>query len=138
MHHRAGLASFTDGSAPEFALTRGLAGDGRAQRAAFAKAVLSRPPAHTPGDTFEYSNAGYGVAGAIAERAGLTPDEVRLVADRLEADEDAALDDRDHELGEEPSRTRTAHKQGKRDRATGRAGRPQNESSQARFLRRSH
>ena len=70
MHHRAGLASFTDGSAPEFALTRGLAGDGRAQRAAFAKAVLSRPPAHTPGDTFEYSNAGYGVAGAIAERAG--------------------------------------------------------------------
>lgn len=70
MHHRAGVPSFTDGSAAEFALTRGLAGDARAQRAAFARAVLSRPPASVPDAAFTYSNGGYGIAAAIAERAG--------------------------------------------------------------------
>lgn len=49
------------------------AGDGspREQRATFAKRMLANPPARPPGK-FEYSNSGYGVVGAIIERAANT------------------------------------------------------------------
>ncbi len=37
------------------------------QRATLAQAVLARAPVHTPGGTYLYSNAGYAIAGYIAE-----------------------------------------------------------------------
>ncbi len=40
----------------------------REQRAAFARAHLTAPPAYPPGTRTEYSNAGYGIVGAILER----------------------------------------------------------------------
>jgi CubicO group peptidase (beta-lactamase class C family) len=39
------------------------------QRLALVAGVTSKPPVHEPGSTFEYSNAGYAIAGAMAERA---------------------------------------------------------------------
>jgi len=45
----------------------------REQRAHFAKAHLTQPPAHRPGTKFLYANAGYGILGAIAERITDTP-----------------------------------------------------------------
>lgn len=37
------------------------------------EAVCSRPPVHEPGSTFLYSNAGFAIAGAMAERAAGLP-----------------------------------------------------------------
>ena len=45
-----------------------VAGPVREQRAAFARMLLSRPPAEAPGK-FAYSNVGYGLLGAIIECA---------------------------------------------------------------------
>lgn len=44
-------------------------GTPREQRAAFARALLAAAPAKPPGK-FDYSNSGYGLLGAILERAG--------------------------------------------------------------------
>jgi CubicO group peptidase (beta-lactamase class C family) len=40
----------------------------REQRIAFARAHLAAPPAHPPGSRYVYSNAGYGIVGAVLER----------------------------------------------------------------------
>ncbi len=57
----------------------GEAGDGtpRAQRAKFAAQLLATPPARAPGK-FAYSNSGYGLLGAIIERAANRSYEVLL------------------------------------------------------------
>lgn len=70
LRHRAGLAAFTAGNSPDFEMLKGLPGkDVREQRSAFVGALLSMAPV-TPPDTKEfYSNAGYAVAAAAAERA---------------------------------------------------------------------
>lgn len=41
--------------------------------------VLAQPLVRKPGEGFEYSNEGYSLAGAIVERAGLTPGGGRFV-----------------------------------------------------------
>jgi len=50
----------------------------REQRAAFARAHLTLPPAYKPGTKYQYANAGYGVLGAIAERVTDTPYETLM------------------------------------------------------------
>lgn len=64
--HRAGIQPFTAGA--EFSALPPFEGSPREQRAAFAAWLLGRPPHGTQG-TYEYSNAGYGLAAAIAEAA---------------------------------------------------------------------
>jgi CubicO group peptidase (beta-lactamase class C family) len=41
---------------------------GREQRRMLVEGVVSRPPVHAPGTKYLYSNAGYAIAGAMAER----------------------------------------------------------------------
>lgn len=67
--HRAGVPSFTAGNAPESALLRNLTGTSTEQRAEFLKRVTLKPPQFEPGSTMMYSNGGYGLAAAMAERA---------------------------------------------------------------------
>jgi CubicO group peptidase (beta-lactamase class C family) len=50
----------------------------REQRAHFAKAHLTQPPAYKPGTKYQYANAGYGILGAIAERVTDTPYEMLM------------------------------------------------------------
>jgi CubicO group peptidase (beta-lactamase class C family) len=58
------------------------AGTGPEQRRDLAEGVLARPPVHAPGSRFLYSNAGFALAGAMAERkAGVSWED--LVRDRL-------------------------------------------------------
>jgi len=52
--------------------------DAREQRAHFARAHLTLAPLHKPGTQYAYANAGYGIAGAIAERATDTPYEALM------------------------------------------------------------
>jgi len=47
-------------------------GTPREGRMLLAKGLLARPPAHTPGTTFEYSNAGTALAGLMAETVTAT------------------------------------------------------------------
>ncbi|MHC5114666.1 MAG: serine hydrolase domain-containing protein [Planctomycetota bacterium] len=65
LRHRAGLQTYH--AADD--LRRLLAFDGTAteQRARLAATVLSAPPVAPPGEAMRYSNAGYGIAGYIAE-----------------------------------------------------------------------
>lgn len=65
LQHRSGLPAFA--SLEDFATVPAFPGDGPAQREAFASWILVQPPAVTRGD-FLYSNAGYAIAAAIAER----------------------------------------------------------------------
>jgi len=67
LSHTAGLAPLTDPrELPAFFEAIRGKGDIKAQRAAVARAYLSRPPASKAG-AFAYSNIGYVIAGAIAE-----------------------------------------------------------------------
>jgi CubicO group peptidase (beta-lactamase class C family) len=67
--HRSGLPDDRTPDAVFFKL-RGLSGEMRAQRRKLVEIVLSeRQPKAKPGAAFEYSNAGYAIAGAMAEQA---------------------------------------------------------------------
>jgi CubicO group peptidase (beta-lactamase class C family) len=66
--HRSGLPAYDDLSAPEFRQLRSFAGTPAEQRRDFALWVLSHKPAVAPHKTRLYSNAGYAVAAAMAER----------------------------------------------------------------------
>ena len=61
LSHRSGLKAF-----PDLALYGGA--DGAKERLRLVKDELSRVPTHKPGRQFEYSNLGYCIAGAVAER----------------------------------------------------------------------
>ncbi len=50
----------------------------REQRARFARAHLTQPPAYKPGTKFQYANAGYGIVGAVVERVTETPYETLM------------------------------------------------------------
>ncbi len=69
LSHMAGLPGLTDGKelAAYFAVIKGIK-DLKAQRAALVRSYLSRPPALKPGTQFQYSNLGFIIAGAAAER----------------------------------------------------------------------
>ncbi len=74
LRHRAGLPQFTAGNSPDFDLLKGLPGDTvRDQRAAFVEKLLALGPVLPPDTKQFYSNAGYAVAAAIAERAAGRP-----------------------------------------------------------------
>ena len=70
--HRAGLIKDWPKSA-SFRDVHDLPGPPRKQREAFVAMVLRRPPVARPGEEFHYSNAGYTVAAAFAERAADAP-----------------------------------------------------------------
>lgn len=64
--HRSGLALFVAGK--ELLSANQYAGTPSEQRLALARDLLTKPPRFQVG-SFHYSNAGYGIAGAIIERA---------------------------------------------------------------------
>jgi len=72
LSHRAGVASMTAGFAPvqgkELARICKMKSPAQ-QRKRVTEIVLTQPPVHKPGEKFEYSNAGFTIAGVIAERA---------------------------------------------------------------------
>lgn len=81
IQHRAGIQPFTDGremhGLPEFP------SEAPAMRQAFAEHVLSGKPHGKPG-VFEYSNAGYGIAAAMAETATGIPYDELMQAELLQ------------------------------------------------------
>jgi CubicO group peptidase (beta-lactamase class C family) len=66
--HTAGVSSATVGSEPGYDLLRSLNGSPQEQREAMVVSLLQLEPVAAPG-SFSYSNAGYGMAAAMAERA---------------------------------------------------------------------
>ncbi|MEL6956545.1 MAG: serine hydrolase domain-containing protein [Pseudomonadota bacterium] len=67
------LFTHTSGLAPNIAMSKFLtferiSEDARGERLDYARHMLTRPPAGTPGEDFAYSNAGYVVAGAMLEQ----------------------------------------------------------------------
>ena len=69
LNHHAGLPAFEDDKAPEWkAWIANGATPGRQPLERFSQWILARPPAAPPGTKFLYSNAGYSVAAAIAEK----------------------------------------------------------------------
>jgi CubicO group peptidase (beta-lactamase class C family) len=70
LSHRAGVAPMTNGFSPvgDEELRQILAiNSPSAQRRRVMEIVLCQPPIHKPGDKYEYSNAGFTIAGVIAE-----------------------------------------------------------------------
>ena len=68
LQHRGGLPAYTDGRPPGHDPDKRYSGSPTEQRAAFLADVLALPPVGTPGQTTLYSNAGYALAGFVAER----------------------------------------------------------------------
>ena len=64
LQHRSGLAAFESGE--ELLSAAAFGTEGRAARLALTKSLLAQAPAFAVG-SFNYSNAGYGVAGAMLE-----------------------------------------------------------------------
>ncbi len=72
LHHRAGLPSVLDPGDDDDRRWKNRDGSERDRRAAFLADILRREPASTPGEKFAYSNAGYVLAGHVAERVART------------------------------------------------------------------
>ena len=68
LSHRAGVAANVPPGVP-FGRLWTLPGEPPEQRRAYAKLLLAVPPRSKPGSKYLYSNAGYAIAAAIAERA---------------------------------------------------------------------
>jgi len=78
--HRGGIAAFTDDD--EMTPVPSFNGSARDRRLAFAGWLLAQEPSATPIADFFYSNAGYAIAAAMAERAADRPWE-DLMRERL-------------------------------------------------------
>ena len=70
--HRAGIAAMT-GPDPLFVKYAGQSGTPHALRAAFTQELLSAPPSDPPRGALVYSNAGFVVAGHVAEAVARKP-----------------------------------------------------------------
>ncbi len=81
LQHRGGVPAFE--TLEDFAALPTFAGTDVEQRRAFVRWLVTRPPAVTPG-TYLYSNAGYGVAAAIAEAAAGSTWEQLLTSELLD------------------------------------------------------
>jgi len=68
LSHHAGISKFEDTDAADFKAIPRLSGTPMERRAAFASWLLRRKPAGAVGTTGLYSNGGYAIAGAVAER----------------------------------------------------------------------
>ena len=70
LSHHAGLPPSKESwpAGKTFSDMHELPGSPRAQRLAYIKMMLCQPPKNTPGTEYLYSNAGYSIAGAMAER----------------------------------------------------------------------
>lgn len=68
LSHHAGLPAYNDDESPEFREVRKLAGTPSEQRREFARRALRHKPAVPPRSQQLYSNGGYAIAGAMAER----------------------------------------------------------------------
>ncbi|MEW4569068.1 serine hydrolase domain-containing protein [Tautonia sp. JC769] len=71
--HRAGFSGETAAPGLSLLAMKASSASLTAQRTDYLRRVLAEAPASRPGTTFEYSNRGYIVAGAIAERLGKAP-----------------------------------------------------------------
>lgn len=69
LQHRAGIRAYTDGAEDNFRARLAAGVSNSEARAQFAAFILNAEPVARPGSSTNYSNAGYGVAAAIAERA---------------------------------------------------------------------
>ena len=67
--HQAGMSADTWPIGKGFQDMWDLPGSPEAQRRAYLAMILKEPPVNTPGPTYLYSNRGFVVAGAMAERA---------------------------------------------------------------------
>ena len=84
LRHSGGVPANT-GMVQAFRLQREpYASQPRAARRAILSATLKDPPQTEPGSTFQYSNLGYALAGAVAEAATDTPWETLVVQEVLE------------------------------------------------------
>ena len=81
--HYAGIPPYTDTDDKEFKQLPKLKGSGAEQRFKFAQWVLQHEPAVAPGTKGLYSNAGYAIAAAMAERATGSTWEALIVAQVL-------------------------------------------------------
>ncbi len=82
MHHRGGIPEDPGMRKPEVERIVAGATDPVTIRANYAKDILNRDPIAKPGERFAYSNAGYELLGAIAERVMHKPYEA-LVRDMI-------------------------------------------------------
>lgn len=69
LNHRGGIPRHMTFDEPTMARLNGLPGAADEQRALYVAEVLSETPVAQPGTAMHYSNAGYAIAGHIAERA---------------------------------------------------------------------
>ena len=82
MHHRGGIPEDPGMMKPDVDRIVAGATDPMAIRANYARDILSRDPIAKPGERFAYSNAGYELLGAIAERVMHKPYEA-LIRDMI-------------------------------------------------------
>lgn len=86
LRHRAGIPQHMNFNQVEMNRLNSLPGGPTEQRAAYVAEVLQQRPIAAPGEAVRYSNAGYAIAGLIAERAsGKTWQELiqALIFDKL-------------------------------------------------------
>ena len=82
LRHAAGVAPYEDDGAPEYRALPDLPENPIEQRRAFARIALQRAPLFAPGTARRYSNGGYVIAAAMAERVTARSWE-SLVQDRV-------------------------------------------------------
>ena len=97
LQHRGGLPAYTDGRPAGHPADRRYSGSPSEQRAAFLADALQQAPVGTPGQTALYSNAGYTLAGHMAELASGESWEALVRPSRLRTARDAVRGLRDSE-----------------------------------------